>query len=181
MEILRAFGDLAGTSFLAALFVVGMCCALFDHRTMVFPKPVKVFYITFMSVGVVCCILLVISDVHNALDRHAIVDIMTECQPEETTVKFNGVPVKNPAVVLSETVLMFPPINHHSGPRESVVVEINCGQQEVIFLLRQDSRFADEFWVYWDGPHNPTRKIGNVKAPSVQKWLEAESKAVDNN
>ena len=127
----------------------------------------------FVVVGTVVFIFCVLS----ARQRISLMELICDCRPAETKLQLNGRAVRDNALILSELSKLLPPNNHHSGPKEPVLVQMNCEKRNVVFVLREDSRVSGEFWVYWDRSDQPTHWIANVRAPSVLSWLEESDRS----
>ncbi|RYD56014.1 MAG: hypothetical protein EOP56_13845 [Sphingobacteriales bacterium] len=65
--------------------------------------------------------------------------------------------------VIRELKATRPLPQHRSGPREPLYIAISSSIQNSIVILRKDSQYSDEFWVYWYTQQYGENEMGRIR------------------
>lgn len=178
---MSAFFSLPTEDYATFGVILLMTIVLLHDRKRLFPrnKPLRFTLNVFVIVAAYTFALSVVSSrLLQASLRNRVKAYIAECGDEMIEVYFDDEKFDAAEPFLSDMERMLPVRTNHSGPRTSVIVELRCRLKSLNFLMRQDSRYDEEFWVYTHEIGKESQRgmrIGNIRSSMLRNWLKHRS------
>jgi hypothetical protein len=90
---------------------------------------------------------------------------------ESYKVSVNRGPVQDPEPIIAALKQISPEVAHHSHPLKEIEVDIQTEKSELTLVLRRDSDFPREYWVYYPKYKvTSSNEIGRITTPVFDEY-----------